>query len=131
MPRRSSLGGLELDVLRFITEREPVPASDVVKHFGITRGLARTTVVTVMDRLRKKGHLTRKREGRSYQYSAKVGKAELLRALVHDFVENALGGSVSPFVAYLSDEADLGQAEITKLYEFIDDLRHRRGDEQR
>ena len=38
--------------------------------------------------------------------------AQLLRGLVHDFVEKSLEGSVSPFLAYLAQEKELTEEEI-------------------
>ncbi|HJN15685.1 MAG TPA: BlaI/MecI/CopY family transcriptional regulator [Armatimonadota bacterium] len=131
MPRRPAISALELDVLRFITDHDSASVGEAAKHFAVTRGHARSTVVTVMDRLRKKGHLTRKKVDGVYRYSARVGKGELLHALVHDFVQGALGGSVSPFVAYLSQRSEMADADVEELERFLAELRRQReGEEQ-
>ena len=82
----------------------------------------RTTVLNIMERLRKKGYLTRKKADGLFQYSPRVPKTELLRNLVRDFVSKALGGSVSPFVAYLADEASMSKEEIAQLRKVVREL---------
>jgi len=54
-------GELELEVWRYIADHAPVAARQVAAQFAEQRGLARTTVLTVIERLRQKGYLTRRR----------------------------------------------------------------------
>ena len=82
----------------------------------------RTTVLNVMERLRKKGFLKRKQTAGVYQYSPSLSKAELLRGLVREFVDQSLGGSLSPFVAYLIEEARLTEQELHDLKQMVRDL---------
>src|SRR5262245_50072772 len=101
--KKPTLGEQELAVLRFIAARAPVPARDVVEKFAGEQELARTTILTKIERLRKKGYLTRRRQKGVFVYSPRVPQAEVLQGLVRDFVEKTLGGSVSPVVSYLID----------------------------
>jgi predicted transcriptional regulator len=126
---RPSLGEQELAVLRFIAEHAPVPARDVIEKFGGEQELARTTILTKIERLRKKGFLTRRRQHGIFVYSPRVAQAEVVRGLVSDFIEKTLGGSVSPLVAYLVDTRELSEEEATVLRRLADDLRSESGDE--
>jgi predicted transcriptional regulator len=118
-----SLGEQELEVLRFVAERAPVSARDVAEQFAETRGLARTTILTVIERLRKKGYLTRKRRAGVFQYSPRVPQSEVLQGLVRHFVEKTLAGSVSPIVAYLVKTRQLSEAEVQELQRLVEELR--------
>jgi predicted transcriptional regulator len=53
-----------------------------------------------------------------------------LSGLVGRFVERALGGSLSPFVAYLSDREGVSEAELGELEQLVDRLRSRRKERQ-
>ena len=64
----------------------------------------------------------RKKSGGIFQYQPRVGKADLLRSLVGDFVEKTLGGSLSPFVAYLSRDAKLSEQELDELKQAVSGL---------
>ena len=120
--KSSNVGRAELEILRFITEKHPVSVREVAEHFGETKGLVRTTVLNVMERLRKKGFLVRRQTGGIFQYSPKLAKGELLRNLVRDFVSRTLGGSISPFVAYLAEEAEMTNEEIAELRKVVREL---------
>jgi predicted transcriptional regulator len=119
MMARAPLGELQLEVLRFVSDHGPLTVGEVVAQFGEPRGLARTTVLTVMERLREKGYLTRAKQAGVFRYGARVETAEVLRGLVREFVEKALAGSVSPFFAYLAQEKDLSAEEIAALEQLL------------
>jgi predicted transcriptional regulator len=114
-PPRDPLGHLELDVLQYIADHHPITVREVANHFAETSGQARTTLLTVMERLRAKGYLTRRKAGGVHRYSPTVSKKELLHQIVGDFVEDVLGGSLSPFVAYLTQSSLLSREEVRRL----------------
>jgi len=120
--RKATLGEQELAVLRFIAERAPVAAREVIDHFGGEQELARTTILTKIERLRKKGYLTRRRQKGIFIYSPRVPQAEVVQGLVRDFVERTLGGSVSPMVAYLLHTRALSEEEQAVLQRLADEL---------
>jgi predicted transcriptional regulator len=96
-----------MDVLRYIADHHPTTVREVADFLAEAKGHTRTTALNVMERLREKGFLTRdKSENGLYQYAPSVPKAQLLQGLVRDFVDDALGGSLQPFVAYLAQEAE-------------------------
>lgn len=116
------LRGLELEVMRFIAENEPISVRDAADKFGEERGLARTTILTVMERLRKKGFLKRSLQDGIYVYASAVAQEKLMRGIVEDFVEKTLGGSVAPFVAYLTDAKGLSAQEIADLKALVEGM---------
>src|SRR5262245_17697673 len=118
-----SLGDQELEIYRFVDENVPVAGRDVAEYFAVEKGLARSTVLTVLERLRKKGYLSRKRSAGVYLYSTRVPTADVLHGLVGVFVEKTLGGSVSPVVAYLAKTRDLTDEELAELYQLVEELR--------
>jgi predicted transcriptional regulator len=119
----ASIGEQELALLRHIADQGAASVGDVAESFGDPRGLARSTVLTMMERLRKKGLLARKLAGGVYQYRAQRSSAELLQGAVERFVERHLEGSVSPFLAYLSDAPKLSDAELTELEKIVGRLK--------
>lgn len=124
----ASLGSTEIEVLRYLGEQPPLCVSDVADHFAKTTGQARTTVLTIMERLRKKGYLTRKRIRGVYHYSPKVSKHDLLRGLIKKFVQTTLAGSISPFVAYLSESGPVSEQDLEQLKQLVLNLEGRKGD---
>jgi len=121
-----SIGDQELALLRYVAERGPVTVAQAVEGFGSARGLARSTVLTMMDRLRAKGHLERRRVDGVFQYSSPASSGELLRGAVRSFVEKTLDGSVSPFVSYLVESAEVSNEELAELERLVAKLQSQR-----
>jgi predicted transcriptional regulator len=128
-PSHEPLGRLELDVLQYIADHNPITVREVATHFAETSGQARTTLLTVMERLRAKGYLKRRKAGGAHRYTPTVRKAELLERLIGEFVEGVLGGSVSPFVAYLSRSLLLSDDEARKLEQLLKRIESREQEE--
>lgn len=122
MKKSVNIGRAEMEVLNYIGEHHPISVGEVAEHFARTKGQVRTTLLNVMERLRDKGLLVRRKINGVFHYSPRIAKAEFVRTLIRNFIETSLGGSVSPFVAYLSEEARLSQAELAELKQLVREL---------
>jgi predicted transcriptional regulator len=127
MPASNALvGKTELEILRYIADHHPISVGELADHVAATSGQARTTVLTTMERLRRKGYLRRKKVQGVYRYWPKLAKDELLRQLVGTFVQTALGGSIAPFVAFLANSGPLSESEMASLRRLVRDLKSKR-----
>jgi predicted transcriptional regulator len=124
--KNGTIGDQELALLRYVAEAGPATVGEVAEGFGAPRGLARSTVLTVMERLRKKGRLKRRKAGGVYRYSSPVAAGEVLRGVVQSFVETTLGGSVSPFVSFLAEAEELSEEELAELTQIVARLSEKR-----
>ena len=122
MPRPRTIGRAELEILNYIHDHHPASVRQVAEHVSATKGHTRTTVLNVMARLSRKGYLSRRQVGGVYHYSPRVEKADLLRRLVGEFVDKALGGSLSPFVAYRGRDAKLSETDLRELKRLVAEL---------
>ena len=118
-PAESTIGEQELALLRHIADRGAVTVGEAADEFGVGRRLARSTVLTMMERLRRKGYLSRRATQGVFRYRACASSAELLKGAVQRFVERSLDGSVSPFLAYLSEAAELSEQERQDLERIV------------
>lgn len=118
-PAARTIGDQELALLQFVGSGEAKTVAEAVAGFGQPRGLARSTVLTMMERLRRKGHLTRRLVDGVYRYSPKTPHGTAVRNAVHSFVRRTLGGSVSPFVAYLAEQDGLSDEEVRELEDLV------------
>jgi predicted transcriptional regulator len=125
----SSIGEQELALLRLIADRGTATVGEAADEFGTARGLARSTVLTMMERLRRKGHLSRRMQDGVYRYRARASSGDLLKGAVQRFVDRNLGGSVAPFLAYLSDAGRVSDDELKELEDIVAKLNasHRKG----
>ncbi|HSM14195.1 MAG TPA: BlaI/MecI/CopY family transcriptional regulator [Thermoanaerobaculia bacterium] len=128
-PRHPTIGGQELELLRWIEARTEATVGEAAEGFGGPRGLARSTVLTMMDRLRRKGHLGRRRVDGVYRFAPAVGAGEAVRRAVADFVDRTLAGSVTPMVDYLVEREELSDEELAELEALVERLAARRREE--
>ena len=125
------LGQVQLEVLRYMADHHPIRVGEVADHFAKTNGKARTTILTVIEKLREKGYLTRKKIKGTFHYSPRLDKSVIMTNVVRRFVQESLGGSLSPFIAYLADTADLSDQEVLTLKNLVRNLEVHRKEEGR
>lgn len=130
MPRKS-IGDQELALLQYIAEQGEATVGEVASDFGDARGLARSTVLTMMERLRAKTYLRRRRVNGVYRYAGTTGQDDVVRGAVGKFVEKTLQGSVSPFVAWMSERAEVSDGELAELEALVANLQSKRKDKER
>jgi len=124
--RKPTIGDQELALLHHIDECGAASVGEVAASFGEPRGLARSTVLTMMERLRGKGYLKRRQLKGMFRYSTATRPGEVMRSAVGSFVEKTLSGSVSPFVAWLSERAEVSDTELAELEALVTQLQSRR-----
>jgi predicted transcriptional regulator len=126
----TTIGEQELALLRHIADRGSLTVGEAAEEFGAGRGLARSTVLTMMERLRRKGFLARRMADGVYRYHTRASSADLLKRAVRRFVERNLDGSVAPFLAYLSDAGRVSDEELRELEALVARLNTRRRKER-
>lgn len=126
MPKKT-IGDQELALLQYLDETGPSTVGEVAAAFGESRGLARSTVLTMMERLRAKAYLRRSQAGGgAYRYAPTTGQDEVVRGAVGSFVEKTLQGSVSPFVAWMSERKEVSDDELAELEALVANLQSKR-----
>jgi predicted transcriptional regulator len=125
-----TIGDRELLLLQHVAAHPGSSVGEVAERFGAPRDLARSTVLTMMERLRRKGHLTRRMVQGTYRYSVRVPAGEVVRGVVRSFVQRTLQGSVSPMVAYLAEEADVSDEDLAELEGLVARLHARKQEER-
>lgn len=109
-----ALGQLEAQVMRKIWARSgPVTVRDIVADLQPDRRIAYTTVMTVMDNLRKKGWLRRQEDGRAYRYEPAVSSEEYSVAVMRQALaaSSDRAGTLMHFIGELSAEEASALAE--------------------
>ena len=127
--RRKTIGDQELALLQYIAEQGDASVGEVAAGFGEARGLARSTVLTMMERLRAKDYLQRKQVDGGvgvFRYSTTARQDDVVRNAVGSFVEKTLQGSVSPFVAWMSQRTEVSDNELAELEALVATLQSKR-----
>ena len=110
-----TLGELELEVLKLVWQEQPCTVPHVADIMARRRGYARTTVLTVIQRLHAKGFLKRRKTAGGFHYSTTSEHSKIMSGLIGRFVEKVLDGSTAPFIAYLTESEGLSAQQVKTL----------------
>lgn len=89
----AGLGDLERDVMAQLWDAgQPLTVRQVHERLRGERDLAYTTVMTVLDRLAKKGVVIQQRADRAYRYAAAQTREEMTAALMLDALRGTPDG---------------------------------------
>jgi BlaI family penicillinase repressor len=118
-----NLGDLQLAILRTLWERDHASVADVHEALH-DRGLALTTIATMLRKMEEKGLVSHKEQGRQFLYEAEVDPELVQRNLVGDLVTKLFDGDPLALVNHLLRE---GEIELDEL----DDLRRQVADAEK
>ncbi len=102
-PRRSllDLAPLELDCMNTLWPIGEGTVREIRELLAPRRPRAYTTIMTIMDRLARKGVVERRKSGRAYVYRANLSADDARRQALGQVVENFFGGSSEDAVTFL------------------------------
>jgi len=112
-----ALGDLEREVMTQLWDAaEPLTVRQVHERLSPDRDLAYTTVMTVLDRLAKKGVVTQQRADRAYRYAAAQTREEMTAAVMLDALSASpdQDAALAYFVGQLSPDALAAAIEASK-----------------
>ncbi len=96
------LGDLEHLIMSVLwRSEESQSVREVHESVRTERDLAYTTVMTVLDRLAKKGLVTRELDGRAWRYRDAVSAAQLVSAEMHSLLGSIPEASTEALVAFV------------------------------
>jgi predicted transcriptional regulator len=118
MRTMSRLGELERAVMEVLWERAlPATAREVARTLA-DRDLAYTTVMTVLDRLAKKGFLQREQVGRAWSYTPTASREAYITRLMLDALD--LTGDRDAALVRFAHSVSGAEAEV--LREALDEV---------
>jgi len=92
---------LELLCLRALWSLEQGNVKDVQQIVAHTRPLAYTTIMTVLDRLVRKGKISRRKVGRAFLYVPEATRDSMRQLAVRELVDGFFDGSHEKLIDYL------------------------------
>jgi BlaI family transcriptional regulator, penicillinase repressor len=103
-PRRSvlDLAPLELDCMNTLWPMGEATVREIRDRLAERRPRAYTTIMTIMDRLARKGVVERRKIGRAYTYRANLTADEARAQALGQVVDNFFGGSKEALIAQLN-----------------------------
>jgi len=99
---------LELLCLKALWTLQEGNVKEVQRIVAESRPLAYTTIMTVLDRLTRKGKLTRRKVGRAFVYSPQSSRDAMRHVAIQELLESFFDGSQAELIRFL--EVHEGQA---------------------
>ncbi len=120
MPGRHQLTELQLAIMRVLWDRSEATVQEIWEALHAERGLAQTTVATMLSRLERRGVVTRRAQSRQYHYRAAVTEREVQHSMVGELTERLFDGDVTALVQHLLTGEDVSPGDIAKIRDMIE-----------
>jgi predicted transcriptional regulator len=102
------LGELESAVMETLWVQSHQTVNEVEERLRNKREIAHTTVLTTLDRMHRKGYLTREKQAKAFVYAPRYTRDEFERMLAQEVLGALIGHFTEPalstFVDLVSDE---------------------------
>ena len=109
------LSELQLDLMRVLWARGEASVGEVAEALAPARGLAHTTVATLLTRLAARGAVEARREGRQLVYRAVVSEPQVRRSMVSTLIQRLFSGDPNALLAHLVSETDTAQGDLARV----------------
>jgi len=119
------LGALESAVLEILWARHPQTVVDVETALRQHREIAHTTVLTTLDRMYRKGYLTREKRGRAFVYSPRHSPEEFRHAMAQEVLGALLGQFTAPAISAFVNLVAQEPGALDQLERLIEERRRR------
>jgi BlaI family penicillinase repressor len=113
------LGNLQLAILRVLWARGEASVAEVHETLEPERGLAPTTIATMLVKLEKKGVVEHRTEGRRFIYRPRVSESSVRRSMVADLTSQLFRGDPGALVSHLLSEHEIDLGELAELRRLI------------
>jgi predicted transcriptional regulator len=119
MTARHRLGDLQLAIMRELWRRGEAGVTDVHGALEEERGLAPTTIATMLRKMEDKGVVTHRAEGRKFIYRPAVSEAAVRRTMVGELTDRLFRGEVTALVSHLLSEHEIDAGELERLRSLV------------
>lgn len=118
-------GELEAEIMEILWDRGPLKGKDIFEATKDKRKIAYTTVLTVLDRLSRKGFVKKKKKFRSTIFIPTIAKKDFQSIVAQKLVRSAINISNDFAIsAFLDIFSEMKSEELEKLSKFIEEKLH-------
>lgn len=99
----------EFEIIEVLWEgQSPLSVGQVLQSISRRRPLAYTTVMTLLDKMARKGSVNRSKQGKAYYYRPSVRRSQVVDYLLDNFVDAYCGGEKTRLARFLEPAASAG-----------------------
>lgn len=112
---RPTLGDLQHAIMAVLWARGEATTAEVHEALRVERGLAFTTIATMLRKMEDKGVVAHRAEGRQFVYRPTVSEEQVRRSMVGELLERLFDGDPKALVAHLVSEHEIDAGELAAL----------------
>ena len=128
MPERHELTELQLAILRLLWDRGEATVAELWEALYEERGLAQTTVATLVTRLQRRGIVARRTRDRQFVYRATITEADVQHSMVNELTERLFAGDPAALVSHLISASDMSPGDLARVKRMIESAQAPKGE---
>ena len=110
----------EYEVMHVIWENpSPITTTTIMDKLGNERGWAVPALISMLNRLQKKGFLTSEKNGKMRYYTPLIREFDYLEFVTKEFLQKYHENSMEHFVSTLCDLRKITDDQLAKLNDFV------------
>lgn len=119
MPNIHKLGDLQLAIMHQLWVAGETTVAAIHQALHPSRGLALTTIATMLRKMEDKGLVTHRQDGRTYIYRALVAQNDVHHSMVGDLLDRVFRGDTAALVNHLLEQRDVNAEELAEIKAMI------------
>jgi BlaI family penicillinase repressor len=120
MSQKHQLTELQLAIVRLLWARGEATVAELWEALHEERGLAQTTLATILTRLERRDVVAHRARARQFVYRALVSAEEVQHSMVSELTEHLFEGDVPALVNHLLTAQDVSPGDIARIREMLD-----------
>src|SRR5580692_11079615 len=118
----------EREVLKVLWDHGPLAVREVATRLAAHgQEWARSTVITLLQRLEKKGYVASDKSKFAFVFRAVRSREDVMRARMNDLAGELCDGDALPLVLAFAEQHRFSPAELARFRQMIDDIEAKRG----
>ncbi len=114
------LTDLQMAIMRVLWDRGHASAAEICEALRPDRGLALSTVATLLTRLEKRGVVKHETRSRQYVYYPAVTEPEVRRTMVSELTERLFDGDVAALMSHLLTAREMSEGDLARVRRMIE-----------
>lgn len=119
MTETIQLTDLQIAIMRVLWSKGEATAVQIWDALRPERGLAQTTIATMLSRLEKRGVIQHRTQSRQFVYFPTVTEPEVRRSMVGELTERLFDGNVAELMAHLLSGREMSRGDLARVRELI------------
>lgn len=124
---RLPMSDAERAVLKVLWDHGPLGVKDVLATFTEAgQDWSRSTVITLLQRLEKKGYVTCDKSQHAFVFEPAVTREDEMRARMNDLASELCDGETLPLVLAFAEQHRFSKEELARFRQMIDSVKPKR-----